>query len=97
MRCLTTVRAVNDQARRVAQITGRQGNFDVLCECGADECDQVVRVSGRTYGAVRRQPHRLIVARGHEVFVHGVIAREARNHVVMERNPVYEPARARAS
>jgi hypothetical protein len=66
-------------------MTGREKNFDVLCECGDDGCDEVLQVSYRTYGAIRKQPQRLIIAPGHEAFVSGLVARRTRRHVVMER------------
>jgi hypothetical protein len=55
----------------------QEGSLELVCECGRDDCTELLEVSRAEYEAVRTDPRRFLVIPGHE---HTDIAR------VLERN-----------
>jgi hypothetical protein len=60
-------RAVNDNiAGSEEQMDSVSDSFSVFCECAKADCTMHVEVTLTEYVRVRRNPHRFIVAPGHE-------------------------------
>ena len=61
----TLFREVNERVNEVRRPTVSFGEF--VCECGDPSCTKSLSVAAGEYEAVRADPTRFIVARGHEV------------------------------
>jgi hypothetical protein len=67
---------------------------DFICACGSADCTERIRLQPEEYEHVRGQPHRFIVAPGHE---HPKIERVVERHeryVVVEKLPAYREGRS---
>ena len=40
--------------------------LNILCECGQRGCEQLIEITANEYKAVRSEPTRFVVVRGHE-------------------------------
>jgi hypothetical protein len=59
-------REVNEQARSLASDSRRGEDLLIICECSDDQCTERVSVPLSAYEAVRSNPRRFLVVRGHE-------------------------------
>ena len=61
-------RATNREIERAEEQAGpaADGILEVICECGRDSCDGVIRLSLSDYEDVHGQKDRFVVLRGHE-------------------------------
>jgi hypothetical protein len=58
-------REVNE---RIDEVTAdRLPRFEIVCECGENECRQMLEVTSGEYSRVRDHPTRFFVLRGHEI------------------------------
>ena len=61
------LRAVNREIEQASEELGdRAGDIEVLCECGRDGCDALIRMSMSEYEAAHAQQDRFVVVPGHE-------------------------------
>jgi hypothetical protein len=76
-----------------AGMGGRDDTAVFLCTCGRDGCEETLVLSIAEYERVNEQPHRFLVAPGHDApDVDDVVAREERYWIV-EVKPEYRPPR----
>lgn len=61
-------RASNREIERAEQEQGAaaDGVLEVICECGRDSCDGVIKLPASEYAQVHGQKDRFVVLRGHE-------------------------------
>jgi hypothetical protein len=84
----TLFREVNERVLELAVGFAGAGEPDeflngFVCECGRDNCVELVQVSRAQYEAVRSDPRRFVVVPGHEdVTVERVVERRGRYWVV---------------
>jgi hypothetical protein len=65
------VREVNETIEHANEKLGPAPGEDslglnILCECGQRGCDQLIEITASEYKAVRTEPTRFVVVRGHE-------------------------------
>jgi hypothetical protein len=58
---------VNERIHEIAGDFGAAERFSILCECGADECQERIELTQTEYEHLRRMPTRFAVLRGHDV------------------------------
>jgi hypothetical protein len=72
-------REVNERIRDISS----DGEIDFLCECGAENCAQQIRLTSEEYRDVRAHPTHFVIASGHEApDVESVVAENERFAVV---------------
>jgi hypothetical protein len=78
------LRDINDRIEEVSQEFGeRNGRFDFLCECGRENCIEVVRLTIAEYERVRDDETHFLVFLGHETDdIEDVVVQEERYSVV---------------
>jgi hypothetical protein len=59
-------RRVNEQLERVERVLDMDEPLQLMCECGDTDCADFVVVTRSEYEAVRADPERFIVLRGHD-------------------------------
>jgi hypothetical protein len=61
--------AVNTQILTLGEALPGDGDapFSIICECGDDGCTERVELERARYEAVRSEPARFVVLRGHEL------------------------------
>lgn len=61
-------RATNRELARAEEQAGAaaDGVLEVICECGRDSCNGVIKLTVSEYGDVHAQKDRFVVLRGHE-------------------------------
>ena len=50
----------------LADESEQEASFEVLCECGRDDCTVLIEMTRAEYESVRSDPRRFIVVPGHE-------------------------------
>jgi hypothetical protein len=50
----------------LADESEQEASFEVVCECGRDDCTELIEVTRPQYESVRSDPRRFIVRPGHE-------------------------------
>lgn len=74
-------REVNDNIAALEErLDSGTGSLPVICECARADCATQIEIDADEYFAVRRHPHRFIVAPGHE---------QTGIEQVLERGPGY--------
>ena len=66
-----TFRAANERIRDVAEEQEMTELVPFICECAAEECTEIVRLSLDEYAAVRKEPTHFVNALGHHVAARG--------------------------
>jgi hypothetical protein len=60
-------RALNERLReRAGTWEGSEGELNLVCECGNEDCTIAIVLDAREYEAVRAVETQFVVARGHE-------------------------------
>jgi hypothetical protein len=59
-------RAANDRIAEKAEDLRFISRVPMMCECSAASCRKLVMVALDDYRAIRRDPHNLLTARGHD-------------------------------
>src|SRR6476619_3513429 len=59
-------RAANDRIAEKAEELRFISRVPMMCECSASACRKLVMVALDDYRAIRRDPHNLLTARGHD-------------------------------
>ena len=59
------LRQVNDRVLEVMTAVGTQIEGRYLCECGQEDCLDVVELAADDYEAIRSDDNRLVLASGH--------------------------------
>jgi hypothetical protein len=78
-------REVNERVVETTTADRAPEPFEVLCECGSDECVEPISIARDDYEAIRRIPTHFLVRHGHVVpDSERVIARED-DYVVVEK------------
>jgi hypothetical protein len=75
-----------------AMLVGRGGMARYMCECGNEQCFQMIDLTNEEYEAVRSHPARFFVVSGHEDLTAGevVVAEASRFTIVEKRGPEAE-------
>jgi hypothetical protein len=60
-------RAANEQIDALNEAGAKLPTMPIVCECGSDDCMDVLTVDVRKYEEVRGQPDRFLVKAGHEI------------------------------
>lgn len=78
------LRDINDRIEEVSQERGESnGGFDFLCECGRENCTEVVRLTIAEYERVRDDETHFLVFLGHETDdIEDVVVQDERYSVV---------------
>lgn len=87
------LRDVNDHIEEIAQAFSKgdqdpaASEAEFLCECGHEQCREMVRLSVRAYEAIRREQTLFVVFPGHEdARVEDIVARSD-GYVVVRKHP----------
>jgi hypothetical protein len=65
---LHVFRATNQEIARVEHELGSDGSLlEVVCECGRDDCAELITVSESVYEQTRSAPRRFLLVAGHEL------------------------------
>ncbi len=75
-------RELNESIERGAQ-AGRR--FQLVCECGDDECTGALNIAADAYAAVRADPRRFIVLPGHQMPAYETVVDEQPGYYVVEK------------
>lgn len=76
-------REVNERIRDVAaQVGALDSGPEFLCECADEGCTERIRLSPEEYEALRADPRRFVVLRGHETEVDLVVVDRGRYLIV---------------
>lgn len=79
-------REVNENiAKLEEQLNSGSDSLPVICECSRADCAMQIEVGIAEYEAVRRHPHRFIVARGHEQPDLEKVVEEGHAYVIVEK------------
>lgn len=80
-------REVNENIAELEERLDSGNNWlPVICECAQADCVTQIRIRTTEYVAVRRHPHRFIVARGHEQeAIEQVVAQGGPEYVIVEK------------
>jgi hypothetical protein len=86
-------REVNEKLRAVNEVFATiTNNFEILCECGHETCDDRLSIAPVAYEELRRDPVLFAIVPGHEIpDVEDVVAR-TEGYAVVKKRPG-EPAR----
>lgn len=80
-------RQANEEIEALNTSGARATRFPIVCECGSENCAEVIMVAAEEYGTVRGDPHRFLIKPGHEApDVEAVVDRHG-DFVVVEKNP----------
>jgi hypothetical protein len=83
-------RSINERIER--RTSGSTGEF--VCECGQENCGEVIVMPLQDYEAIRSHPTRFVIYPGHEMPEVEIVIEEADNHlVVRKRGEAGETAR----
>lgn len=59
-------RAANREIAEADKEAGGDGVLEVLCECGQDDCSELISLTVADYDAVHSQDDRFVIVPGHE-------------------------------
>jgi hypothetical protein len=80
-------RQTNEEIEALNTSGARATRFPIVCECGSENCAEVIMVAAEEYEAVRGDPHRFLIKPGHEApDVEAVVDRRT-DFVVVEKKP----------
>ena len=80
-------RQTNEEIEALNSSGARAARFPIVCECGSENCAEVIMVAAAEYDTVRGDPHRFLIKPGHEFpDVEDVVDRRA-DFVVVEKKP----------
>lgn len=81
-------RDANEEIEAVREeLTSIEGKTPFFCECDDPTCREIVRLDLAEYEAVRANPARFLIARGHD-FDSGSVVDEQEAYVVVEKSGV---------
>ena len=82
-------REVNERIEELGERFGvhETGMFRIVCECGYEQCAEPIDLPVVEYRAVREDPHRFFVVRGHEIPDVERVVLEREEYVVLEKLP----------
>lgn len=79
-------REVNERIREISDTLGQdEATYDFLCECSDPSCTKRVVLTRAEYEAVRSDPARFVVAKGHVLNEIESVVERAKDHVVVEK------------
>ncbi len=79
-------RDVNERIREISDTFGQKdATYDFLCECSDPECAERVVLTAAEYEHARADSTRFVVAKGHAMPEIESVVRQAKNHVVVEK------------
>jgi hypothetical protein len=86
----TKFRLVNERVRAVVREDPRDGGehaerIVVACECGHEDCTEMIDVTTDTYEWTRSSPMRFVLAAGHELPEFERIVRDDGSYLVVEK------------
>jgi hypothetical protein len=81
------MRAANREIQHAEEEVGNgsQGRFEVLCECGRDDCDGMLSLTLAEYEEIHRQPDRFVVLPGHNTPDIENVLEERDGYLVVEK------------
>jgi hypothetical protein len=80
-----TVRRINEGIERAQQDEAAPDLVRILCECGWEDCDRVVAITLAEYEALRADPVRFAVVRGHVIPEEEVVVAETDRYAVVAK------------
>jgi hypothetical protein len=90
-------REVNERIKDVSERTGLlDSGPDFICECADERCIERIRLSLGEYAALRADPRRFVVLRGHASDVERVVADRGAYLIVEKRGEAGEVAEREA-
>ena len=78
-------REVNERVVETTVANGSPEPFELLCECGSDDCVEPVAISREDYEAIRRIPTHFVVRHGHVIPGAERVMTGADDYVVVEK------------
>lgn len=86
-------RRVNEASSGMRRVIGHhpKDHFKLICECGAPDCHERIRVRADRYSAVRSNPRRFLVVPGHEIPDVEVVVERMGDVYVVEKPPDVDP------
>jgi hypothetical protein len=83
----TVMRAANREIQHAEEEVGNgsEGRFDVLCECGREDCDGMLTLTIAEYEEIHRQHDRFVVLPGHNTPDIENVVEERDNYLVVDK------------
>jgi hypothetical protein len=94
------IREVNEEAELVAADedlpagTSEDTEIEFLCACGRETCDETLLLTLAEYAGVHKEPHRFIIAHGHETPGVERVVETHPTYLVVEKAPSYRESSA---
>lgn len=90
-------RRVNESIRSGTTVADVERPFGFVCECAVIGCNAVIELTLPEYERVRRDPHRFLIAPGHELAEVERVVERHDDHAVVEKVGGHARAVAEAS
>ena len=79
-------RQLNERIEEIKEASGARGTkFEIVCECGKEDCTEMMVVSYAVYERTRANSARFLVKPGHEEPDLATVVEEHRGYVVSEK------------
>jgi hypothetical protein len=75
-------REVNE---RVREVHSEDASFEILCECGSENCTAALELDVATYGQVRSNPRRFLILPGHDMALRESVVDQRDGYFIVEK------------